>query len=69
MTTAEATTEIFWTAFKGLPKKEKEELVKRLLDDKEFREDLMDMVVIEQRRHEPSRSLDDYLADRKKKVK
>jgi hypothetical protein len=34
------------------------------LDD--FLEDLMDISIIKQRRNEPSRSLDDYLAERKK---
>ncbi len=69
MTTAEATSEVFWTAFRGLPKRERETVVKRMLQDKEFMEDLVDIVVLEQRRHEPSRTLEEYLADRKKKGK
>jgi len=67
MTTAEATSEVFWTAFRALPKKEREAVVGKMLKDKEFREDLIDIVIIEQRRKEPSRSLDEYLADRKRK--
>jgi hypothetical protein len=41
--------------------------VGKMLSDKDFLEDLIDTVIIEQRRKEPSRSLDDYLSARKKK--
>ncbi len=67
MTTTEATSEVFWTAFRALPKKEREGVVEKMLKDKEFMEDLIDIVIIEQRRKEPSRSLDEYLASRRKK--
>jgi len=68
MTTgAEATSEVFWTAFRALPKKQRQAVVEKLLQDKEFVEDLIDAVVLEQRREEPSRSLNEYLADREKK--
>lgn len=67
MTTAEATSEVFWTAFRALPKKEREAVVEKMLKDKEFIEDLIDIVIIEQRSKEPSRSLNEYLADRKRK--
>jgi len=40
-----------------------------MLSDKEFMEDLLDTVIIEQRRKEPSPDLDEYLADRRKKGK
>jgi hypothetical protein len=61
MTTTEATAEVFWTAFRALSKEEREAVVERLLRDKEFMEDLIDMVILEQRQNEPSRSLDEYL--------
>ena len=67
MTTTEATSEVFWTAFRALPKKEREGIVEKMLNDKEFMEDLIDIVIIEQRRKEPSRSLDEYLASKRKK--
>ncbi|MFH0871488.1 MAG: hypothetical protein V1878_03205 [bacterium] len=68
MTTgAEATSEVFWTAFRALPKKQRQAVVEKLLQDKEFVEDLIHAVVLEQRREEPSRSLNEYLADREKK--
>lgn len=67
MDVKEATSEVFWTAFKSLPKKSKDAVLSRMLHDKEFLEDLIDAVTIEQRRKEPSRSLDEYLQARKKK--
>ena len=69
MTSVEAMSEVFLAAFRTLPKKQKEAILEKLLKDKEFMEDLIDIVIIEQRRKEPSRSLDDYLADRKRKGK
>jgi hypothetical protein len=67
MTTADATAEVFWTAFRSLPKRGREAVIEKLLQDKEFKEDLIDIALLEQRRKEPSRSLDEYLADRRKK--
>ena len=69
MTTVEATSEVFLTAFRALPKKAREAVVEKMLSDEEFLEDLVDTVIIEQRRKEPSRSLDEYLAHRRKKGK
>ncbi len=69
MTTVEATSEVFWTAFRALPKKTREAVLEKMLSDKEFMEDLLDTVIIEQRRKEPSRDLDEYLAERAKKSK
>jgi hypothetical protein len=65
MITEEAQAEVFLLAFKGLPKKERQRVVEKLLQDREFVEDLMDLAVIEQRQSEPSRSLEEYLAERK----
>jgi hypothetical protein len=67
MATTDATAAIFLTAFRALPKKEREAILARLLKDREFREDLIDTVIIDQRHKEPSKSLDEYLAERKKK--
>ena len=66
MTITEATSEVFWTAFRALSKRQREAVIGKMLRDKEFREDLMDTVILEQRRKEPSRSLDEYLARRRK---
>lgn len=67
MSIIQATAEIFWTAFRALPKKKREAVVERLLQDKEFKKDLIDLTILEQRRKEPSRSLDEYLANKRKK--
>ncbi len=69
MNSSEAKAEIFFTAFKTLPKKDKRVVIEKILQNKEFRKDLIDTVLIEQRKNEPSISLDDYLKDRKEKKK
>ena len=67
MTNTEATAEVFWTAFQALSKKEREAVVARFLKEKNFREDLIDVAILEERQREPSRSLDEYLTARKQK--
>ncbi len=62
----EAKAEVFWLAFKGLPKKDQHRIVEKLLQDRGFVEDLLDIAIIEQRRSEPSRSLEEYLADQER---
>ena len=48
----------------GFKKLEEAEVLLPLLADQELRQDLEDSLTIEARRPEPSRSLDDVLADR-----
>jgi uncharacterized protein YbaA (DUF1428 family) len=67
MTTKEATAEVFWTAFRALSKHERDAVLEKLLNDRKLREDLIDMAIIEQRQSEPSRLLDTYLAEGKRK--
>ena len=66
MNTTEATAEVFLTAFHALSENEKKLIFEELLKDKEFVEDLTDIVIFDQRKNEPSRSIDEYLADRRK---
>jgi hypothetical protein len=66
MIAQEARAEVFWMAFKGLPRREQQLVVQKLLQDQEFLEDLLDIALIEQRRSEPSRPLEEYLAEREK---
>ena len=66
MSPAQATAEIFWTAFSSLSKKEKKAVMERFLEETELFEDLLDSSIIEKRRHEPSISLEKVLASRKK---
>ena len=63
----QATADIFWLAFQALPKKERGTVVERLLQDREFREDVIDLATIEKRKKEPARKLDKYLADRRRR--
>jgi len=63
----EATAEVFITAFNALSQKEKHSIIEKLLRDKNFKEDLIDIVTIEQRKREPSISIEDYLSKRKMK--
>lgn len=63
MDKSEATAEVFWTAFKGLPKSEQQALLRRILQDRNLRRDLFDLAVIEERRDEPSRPLLEYLKE------
>ena len=69
MTTLEAQVDVFYQAFKGMKRSQKEALIKRLLEDKTFREDLIDLAIIESRRGEPSRPFREYLAERKRKYR
>jgi len=66
MNAMEAKADVFWMAFKGLRKKERQSVIERLLSDTEFMEDLKDIATIEMRCEEPSRPLEDYLAEREK---
>jgi len=53
MSAKEAKAEVFWMAFKGLTKKERQFFVEKLLRDREFVEELTDMAIVEKRRKEP----------------
>jgi len=64
MTTTQATAEVFWTAFLAMGKRERHAFLERLVADPSLREDLLDAALIEERKHEPTRPLDEVLADR-----
>jgi len=63
MTKTEATAEVFWTAFKALPRKEQDAVVIRLAEDKKLREDLIDIAIALERKAEPTRPLTDVLKE------
>ena len=69
MTAAAATAEVFWTAFRALPKAERRAVIEKLLADRRFREDLVDAATVEQRRREPTRPLKEYLAARGRRAR
>jgi len=62
-----ATAEIFWTAFKALPKAERQKIVSRFVSDEEFRADLVDIAICEERRNEPTRLFRSYREQRPRK--
>jgi len=61
MTKTEATAEVFWTAFRGLPRQDQQAVLRRIVQSSRLRRDLMDLAVIEERRAEPARPLREYL--------
>jgi len=48
---------------KALPAEERERVIEFLVSDQELREDLEDSLLLESRRDEPSRPLEDVLRD------
>ena len=72
MTTQQATAEVFFTAFKSLPKQEQERILTRIALDKKLHrvlEDISDHLAIKEERDAPSRPLRDYIAKRERREK
>jgi hypothetical protein len=59
--------EVFWRAYQGLRKKERQQVASRILMDQNVSEDWIDHVLIERARNEPGKdvSLDNFLARQK----
>lgn len=68
MNVVESKAEVYLMALLSLPKAEREAVIARLLEDKELREDMLDLAIIRQRLGEPSRPFREYLAEKKKKA-
>jgi hypothetical protein len=66
VSTSQAAAEVFCTAFRSLPREGRQAVVARLMQERQFREDLVDLSILRERRHEPVRSLESYMAQRKK---
>ena len=64
MKSQEAIAEVFITALKGLPKKDREAVLAGIASDKSLAEDLLDLALIESRRDEPSRPFREFLAEK-----
>ena len=58
MTCVGVKAEVFYTAFKALPSREKDSVIRKLLEDRLFREDVGDIFVAIQRENERSESYD-----------
>ena len=59
--------EVFLMALQSLSKKEREMVIERILEDPELREDVLDMAVIRATKGEPSTSLEEYLAESRRR--
>lgn len=66
VSTSEAAAELFWVAFRSLPRDRRQAVVARLMQERQFREDVTDLSILRERRDEPTRPLASYLARRKK---
>lgn len=66
MEKTDAIVEVFWKAYQGLKKKERQQVVSRILRDFDISDDWIDHVLIERARNEPGKdlSLDGFLASR-----
>ena len=65
MSRSAATAEGFLTAFKRLPKSERDAVLIGIARDRTLARDLLDLALIARRRKEPSRPFRDYLSDKK----
>ena len=66
MTASEATAEVFWTAFSALAPEERNKFMEKMVADPSLREeleDLLDLSVAVERSDEPTRQLDEVLAE------
>ncbi|MCK4274610.1 MAG: hypothetical protein KAW90_06910 [Dehalococcoidales bacterium] len=59
--------EIYLMALESLSKAEKKAVIARLLEDESLREDILDIVLMQQRQGESSRPFREYLAVREKR--
>jgi len=63
MTGSEATAEVFWRAFRTMSQSERRAFVERMLANRALRHDLLDAALIEERKGEPKRPLEEALSD------
>ena len=70
MTTSQATAEVFFTAFKTLPRREQEGILTRIVRDRRLHrmlEHLSDRLAIEQERDAPAKPLRVYIEERERR--
>jgi hypothetical protein len=58
------TAEVFWTAFRALPRKEQDVFLSKMLKDRRLREDLLDLAIAEKRSGDKARPFRTALEDR-----
>ena len=57
----QATAEVFLTAFKALPAKERSTFITKLLKDSSLREDILDIAIANKRSQEKTKSFRSFL--------
>lgn len=64
----QATAEVFFTAFKTLGNKEREAFLEKVISDRELREDLIDMALIEEAKKVKGKAISarEYFSKRRK---
>lgn len=67
MTPAQATVEVFWTAYQTLPDDERTSLIEKIMKEDELFEDYLDNKAVEERRNELSIPIEEYITERAKK--
>lgn len=60
MKTAESRAEVYLMALQSLSRAEKKAVIARLLEDKNLREDILDLALIRERQGEPSRPFREF---------
>lgn len=68
MNKVDMSSELFFIAFSSLSKRAKKAFLHKLLDNKELREDLLDLAILRQRKDENGRPFSEYLEDRRQKA-
>ena len=68
MTRQQATAEVFLTALKGLPKKERDAVITKIAMDKTFARDILDLATIRARTKEPARRFRDASKSKQRKL-
>ncbi len=63
MNVVESRAEVYLMALQSLSKTEREAVIARLLEDTNLREDILDLVLVQQRQGEPSRPFREYLGE------
>ncbi len=67
MTATQATADVFWTAFRAMSQKEQRAFLEKLSSDHRYMEILEDLryaAIVDERKGEPQRALDDVLTQR-----
>lgn len=69
MKALESRAEVYVMALRSLTKGEQEAVIARLLEDPQLREDILDLVLIRERREEQTRPFREYLEEKGNRVR